>query len=95
MFTVSGPETGTKDFSLPDAKSEFEIQTEGGETTGYVLTISIDEKKAFEATHNTTPKSGTTSEAFGVCGVARSAGPDKYGEQNFRIDLRGTTTGAV
>ena len=68
--------------------SEFEIQTEGGIQTSYRVDVSIDHGSPNAASitllNHGSPEVITRGAGFTL---NRSAGPNKYGEQNFRLQI--------
>lgn len=82
--------------TLTALNSEFEIQTEGGIRTAYTINASVTKDKVlegtFEATHAGSPEVITRGSGFTL---KRSAGPNKYGEQNFRVLIPNGTASDV
>lgn len=75
--------------TLPYPNSELEIQTEGGVMTSYVAQIIVDSQKPNLKNTLVVEHSGSPSVAYTGAGfqMSRSSGPNKYGEQNFRVTL--------
>jgi len=74
--------------TLNTKESQFEIQTEGGIQTGYVLQATIPGRggdSVITITHAGNPVERLGPLAHGS--VKRVAGPNKYGEQNFRVTM--------
>ena len=98
IFTVpcgTGPQSTPK-FKVLDYDSEFEIQTEGGIETGYSVRASIyddgmRESDFIELNHLGSPEVKVNDYRIGL---SRSSGPNKYGEQNFRVRLPPGVTSA-
>ena len=70
-------------------KSQIEIQTEGGIETSYHVNVTIDSQRPplnnfIDVYNYGSPSVVSTNEGFTI---KRSAGPNKYGEQNFRVTL--------
>ena len=99
LFTVKCGQPGTMPAPtsappvvLQGPKSTIEVQTEGGIETSYVVTVTIDSQKPplnnyFILEHYGSPS--TTADQVGYR-MKRTAGPNKYGEQNFAIHLNDT-----
>ena len=78
-----------------DFNSQFEVQTEGGIETSYMIKITISGPKGVESVelnHTGSPDIITRGNGFTL---SRSSGPNKYGEQNFRVQLKPGQTAAV
>jgi hypothetical protein len=90
LFTTKcGTGINQSDVKLLDAKSEFEVQTEGGIQTAYVIKITLNGKAPdangfIELDHAGSPEVTIRGSGFTL---NRSSGPNKYGEQNFRVGL--------
>ena len=70
-------------------KSQIEIQTEGGIETSYHVNVTIDSQRPplnnfIDLYNYGSPSVVSTNAGFTI---KRSAGPNKYGEQNFRVTL--------
>ena len=84
------PGVAEKLFQITDQNSEFEIQTEGGNSTGYEVLAYINpgdvmpSLPSIELRHN---GSSTSAPVTRNVVLTRSSGPNQYGEQNFRVDL--------
>jgi hypothetical protein len=75
--------------TVPNQDSEFEVQTQGGIETKYQLKASIvsPANKAgpyVQINHDVSADATTNGTGFTL---KRSSGPNKYGEQNFRVTL--------
>ena len=99
LWTVKTGQTETKMFALPDQKSEFEIQTEGGTGTSYTISIWIDigsglpKEPSILLQHR---GSGSDTDSVGNNVTAkRSSGLNKYGEQNIRVDTFTASIGPI
>ncbi len=97
LFTVHCSQgVQTEQVPLLDQKSEFEIQTEGGIDTSYAVKVSIpgpqNQANYIDLTYDDAPDPVIRGTGFTV---ARSSGPNKYGEQNFRVGLPAGTTAAT
>lgn len=88
--STSGPmSTKSMPFTLNGPKSQIEVQTEGGIPTTYNLNFDMGsgvagKRNKFQLNHSGSPTSSSTNNGFTL---NRSSGPNKYGEQNFRIFL--------
>jgi hypothetical protein len=74
---------------VPDQISEFQIQTQGGIETKYQLKASIVSPSNkvgpyIQINHDVSADATTNGTGFTL---KRSSGPNKYGEQNFRVTL--------
>lgn len=90
--------TGMKTVQLqvPVLSSEIEIQTEGGIETGYTVRVNIDGPRPGQSGTVTLSHQGSPSVVTRAAGMAlrRSSGPNRYGEQNFRLTLPSATATA-
>lgn len=89
LFTVHCNQgVQTEQVTLLDQNSEFEVQTEGGIDTTYAMTVNIPgpqgKPNTIYLTFDSAPDPVTRGAGFTI---TRSSGPNKYGEQNFRIGL--------
>ncbi len=91
LWTVKPGPVQEKLFPLPEAKSELEIQTEGGEGTTYAISIWVNVGNGMPVQ----PSMVLNHKMNGVVDqdvvqnnvtVKRSSGLNRYGEQNVRID---------
>ena len=91
LWTIKAGNAQEKDFRLTDPKSEFEIQTEGGEGTGYHLSIWFDLGRGFdmqpniEIAHQLSGTQITTATNDGVTFVPSKG--NVYGEGNVRVTV--------
>ena len=89
LFTVHCNQgVQTEQVTLLDQKSEFEVQTEGGIDTSYGMTVNIPGPQGtpntIYLTFDSAPDPVVRGGGFTII---RSSGPNRYGEQNFRIGL--------
>lgn len=103
LFTTSCSRVGqpmqTRSTSavLTSPDSEFEIQTEGGIETAYFVNVTLDsnqpnKKNSIWIDHAGSPSVAYTGDGFTL---TRSSGPNKYGEQNFRVRLLNSPSARV
>lgn len=79
----------TMQLTILDQLSEFEVQTEGGIETSYMIKAVINgpnpgETSFVQLEHAGSPNVATSGSGFTL---TRSSGPNRYGEQNFRVQL--------
>ena len=76
----------TVSLELRDRNSEFEVQTEGGIETSYAVEVKLADGSHIRLDHGGSPEVVTRGAGFAL---VRSSGPNRYGEQNFRVQLTG------
>lgn len=100
LWKVGKGQTVERTFALSERQSELEIQTEGGEGTGYKVTIWVDLGNGMPAQpslvlrHNI---EGVRDDdvVLNTVGASRSSGLNKYGEQNIRINAEAALSGPI
>jgi hypothetical protein len=85
VWRVGSGAINTKEIYVPDAQSEFEIQTEGGKYTGYDLLIEIDNHPAIICKFKADPGGVTQFQNLGVVHTERSSNVNGTGEGNLRV----------
>lgn len=103
LHPIKVSETLTWEFDTPDRISEFEIQTEGGTGTGYSISIQINRGHApyseiapnIRLQHFGAGNVKDEDVVTGGVGITRSSKLNRYGEQNFRVDVDGDTRGQI
>jgi hypothetical protein len=100
LWTVKPGPLQEKTFALPDANSELEIQTEGGEGTSYSINVWIDVGNGMPAQQSIVLNhkvNGVTDQDVVQNNITakRSSPLNKYGEQNIRIDTSHASVGMV
>lgn len=82
--------------TIKERDSQFEIQTEGGILTGYDINVQIvggnTKLGGIDISHQGSPTLAVSGSGFHI---QRSSGPNRYGEQNFRVYLDSTKTANV
>jgi hypothetical protein len=83
-----------KYITLKNKDSEFEVQTEGGIATMYTINVSLLNstgvlRGTISLNHSGPPTLVINGSGFSI---QRTAGPNRYGEQNFRIGLPARAT---
>ena len=81
--------TATKTLTVSHAASQFEIQTEGGSLTSYMVSVTVNGQNGTPNNNITITHSGEGDPVVhgNDVGITRSAGPNQYGEQNFRVTI--------
>jgi hypothetical protein len=102
LCTVHRNQSSSWSFECPDRLSEFEIQTEKDENTGYTISIQFTRN---DDTTTTNPPAihlehlhGATRDndfVTGGVGATRSSPLNQTGEQNIKVDLQGNTHGTI
>jgi hypothetical protein len=83
LFTVPcGVGRRSTSLLLLHRNSEFEIQTEGGIQTSYAVEATLGDGSNIRLDHTGSPDVITRGSGFSLI---RSSGPNRYGEQNFRV----------
>lgn len=101
LWTIKPGAAQEKSFFLPDANSEFEIQTEGGEGTSYSINIWIDAgvgmpmQPSIVLNHRLDNVPGDQDFVQNNVAAKRSSGLNKYGEQNIRVDTTHAAPGPI
>jgi hypothetical protein len=93
-WKVEQGQTSVKIFDLLEDESEFEIQTKGGERTGYNLVVEIEGKEAilcrFNAETDGSKEYKTTRfQNFGVVRTRRSSNVNDTGEGKLKVYFSG------
>lgn len=75
--------------SVTNPNSQFEVQTQGGIETAYEMSATLvspsnQAGQSIQIDHDVTADATTHGSGFTL---TRSSGPNKYGEQNFRVAL--------
>lgn len=100
LWTVGLGQTAEREFALPDASSELEVQTEGGNGTGYTVQVWIDRgggqppQPSIVLRHN---MGGVADEHVvnNTVRATRSSPLNQFGEQNIRVDTRVADSGPI
>lgn len=81
--------TATKQLTVTQAASQFEIQTEGGPQTSYMVSVTINGQNGTGDNNITITHSGEGDPVVhgNDVGITRSSDPNEYGEQNFRVTI--------
>ncbi len=84
-------------FPVKNPKSVFEVQTKGGIETSYVINVTIGSQQSGRNNFIILDHSGSPSTMFTGTGftLTQSSGPNKYGEQNKRVQLTSATSANV
>ena len=75
----------TKEFSVTNDATEFEIQTEGGQVTGYSLKVEVNGKEAIICKFHSRPDGSTEFTNKGIVRTILSGGINKTGEGSIRV----------